>query len=348
MVTYSFLTRARVMKRMGVGALLIAAGWCSALFAVSDAAAQGWRQEPALGPTTLVSGFVPDPAEYHVTAGGGSDPVDVAGLGLVDAATGAVCTRAFVGRAPNFRLSFKAGTEFHFLRFYAQAHDGADLTLLISQPDASWRCNDDAYGLMPAVDVWSPTEGQYDVWVGTYDGSTGRPAVLYITELEQNFPGGGYEEPWEQSEAEENGEHPGAELSAEEIARMVAGLRALGAASRIQALLAEDGTALPGVFSNEVVEFQQYASGNEVHDPPLPLALGAPLPPPVVEVLGVAARATEWGARPHGEGVTICANAASPIEGLVHYETLCFEFMALSEGPSLTQFWYESELESAD
>jgi hypothetical protein len=135
---------------------------------------------------------MPDPAAYSLTAGGGRDPVNVASLGLYDQATGMPCGQAFITRSPDFRFFFTPGSSFNFLRMYVQTHNGADATLLVNQPDTSWRCNDDSFGtLMPSIDFSYPMSGQYDVWVGTYDASSHNPATFYITELDYNRPGGG-------------------------------------------------------------------------------------------------------------------------------------------------------------
>lgn len=160
------------------------------LLVSGSALAQDWRREPTFGATNLTSGFVPDPAAYPLTAGGGSDPVDVSALGLHDVSTGQPCGQSFITRSPDFRFYFTPGADFDFMRFYVVTQNGADATLLINQPDASWRCNDDSFGtLMPAVDFSYPQAGQYDIWVGTYDASSHNPATFYITELEQNNPG---------------------------------------------------------------------------------------------------------------------------------------------------------------
>ena len=42
------------------------------LLAMATVSAQDWRREPTFGATYLQSGFVPDPAAYPLTAGGGS------------------------------------------------------------------------------------------------------------------------------------------------------------------------------------------------------------------------------------------------------------------------------------
>ncbi|MBN1945275.1 MAG: hypothetical protein JW797_06330 [Bradymonadales bacterium] len=152
--------------------------------------AQNWRREPTFGATYLNSGFIPDPAEYPLTAGGGRDPVNVATLGLSDSLTGQYCGQAFITRAPDFRFYFEPSSRFSFLRFYVVTHNGADATLLVNQPDTTWRCNDDSFGtLMPSIDFVNPMPGQYDIWVGTYDASSNNPATFHVTELQQNNPG---------------------------------------------------------------------------------------------------------------------------------------------------------------
>ncbi len=149
-----------------------------------------WGRNPTFGTEALTSGFVPDPMEKRLTAGGGADGIEVNSLGISDAATGARCNAGFVTRSPDFRFNFTTGSNFAFLRFYVETQNGADAMLLINQPDGSWRCNDDSFdSLNPTIDFNSPMGGQYDVWVGTYDRSSGNPARLYITELESNRPG---------------------------------------------------------------------------------------------------------------------------------------------------------------
>ncbi|HEY8427989.1 MAG TPA: hypothetical protein VIL20_06420 [Sandaracinaceae bacterium] len=146
------------------------------------------------GGHTLRSGFVPDPWPFRLTAGGGRDAVNVADLGLVDAVTRQPCTRSFVTRRPDFHFTFEAGSSFRFVRFYVVTENGADATLLINQPDTTWRCNDDhghsnwGNPLMPSIDIRNPVSGRYDIWVGTYDASSRNPATLYVTELESNHP----------------------------------------------------------------------------------------------------------------------------------------------------------------
>lgn len=141
----------------------------------------------------LRTGFTPDPWGFNLTAGGGSNPIDLRSLGLTDSTTNDNCL-GFVTRRPDFRFYFEAGQRFPLARFYVITQNGADATLLVNQPDGSWRCNDDhhhqgwGHNLMPAIDFHNPQSGRYDVWVGTYDASSHNPATLYVTELDSNHP----------------------------------------------------------------------------------------------------------------------------------------------------------------
>ncbi len=146
-----------------------------------------WWQDPTFGAINLVSGFTPDPWPHSITAGGGHNPQNVSQLGYSDSVDGTRCV-GFVARSPDFRFNYTQGA-FPFLRFYVQTTNGADAMLLINDPYGNWRCNDDSHGtLMPSIDFRNPASGQYDVWIGTYDGSSYNPGNLYITELEGNHP----------------------------------------------------------------------------------------------------------------------------------------------------------------
>jgi hypothetical protein len=55
----------------------------------------------------------------------------------------------------------------------------ADTTLVINAPDGSWICADDVNGVNPAVSI--NAAGQYDVFVGSYDGGL-HAGTLEVTE----------------------------------------------------------------------------------------------------------------------------------------------------------------------
>jgi len=146
------------------------------------------------GGGALTTGFSPDPWGFHLTAGGGSDGIDVSTLGIRDETSCQPCSRSFVTRRPDFHFTFEAGQVFEMVRFYVVTDNAADATLLINTPNTAWRCNDDhghadwGNSLMPAIDFHSPPSGRYDIWVGTFDRSAHNPATLYVTEINGNHP----------------------------------------------------------------------------------------------------------------------------------------------------------------
>jgi hypothetical protein len=153
-----------------------------------------YNADSNFGGSELTSGFSPDPWEFPLTAGGGSDFIDVATLGLIDDFSSEPCGRAYVTRKPDFHFTFEAG-QYELVRFYVITENGADATLLINDPQGRWRCNDDHPEIegwgnerMPSIDFNSPVTGRYDIWVGTYDQSAHNPANLYVTEVDANHP----------------------------------------------------------------------------------------------------------------------------------------------------------------
>jgi hypothetical protein len=134
-------------------------------------AARGESQDPELkatyGQTKLVAGFEPDPFAKKLVAGG-------------EIKTNLGGVNAYVAKAPDFKLFYKAGD--FALTFYVESK--ADTTLLINLPDGKWIANDDTSpdNLNPMIKLTKPQSGRYDIWVGTFGKDTA-PAVLKITEL---------------------------------------------------------------------------------------------------------------------------------------------------------------------
>jgi hypothetical protein len=136
---------------------------------------------PGAGPNTqaparyatiaLQAGFMPDPHEIRLEAGG---ELDAGAARLGQGCTGWIdATRADVTltyTAGNFPLIFLAESQ-------------ADTTLVILAPDGRWLCNDDFQGLNPGVVIQRPASGEYRVWVGTFNRGRPVPAVLRITEI---------------------------------------------------------------------------------------------------------------------------------------------------------------------
>lgn len=130
--------------------------------------AQDFNRDPTFGTLNLRVGFEPDPRFVDVTAGGRINAERL----------GANCTGS-ISNSPDFRVNYTAGT----LPLYIFAQSRADTTLVVNLPDGTWICNDDFDGLNPGIVMNRPQSGQYDIWVGVFDGGSGIPARLGISEL---------------------------------------------------------------------------------------------------------------------------------------------------------------------
>lgn len=138
-----------------------------ALAVAGTATAQDASLTANFGEISLRSGFTPDPYRVAVTAGGNVD-----GSRLPGSCVGNI------SRAPDFELTYSAGG----LPLVFRTMSRSDTTLIINGPDGSWSCDDDSYGDGDAeVRFNRPQSGTYDVWVGTFGGSTAS-ATLLITE----------------------------------------------------------------------------------------------------------------------------------------------------------------------
>ena len=85
-----------------------------------------------------------------------------------------------IADAPDVRINYTAG-QFP-LSFTVRS--GSDTTLVVNDPSGAWYCDDDSAGnLDPRVLFTSPRSGQYDVWIGHYEGGSGVRAQLLVSEL---------------------------------------------------------------------------------------------------------------------------------------------------------------------
>lgn len=157
----------------------------AALFSAGIAFAQKAPDAPQRGPNltaparyetvTLTAGFMPDPREVRVQAGG---ELDAATLNLAPECVGFIdAERADV------TLNYTAGQYPLFISAVSQA----DTTLVIRGPGGNWICNDDMEGLNPGVVLRNPAAGEYRIWVGTLSRGPAQPAALRISEIP---PGG--------------------------------------------------------------------------------------------------------------------------------------------------------------
>tara|TARA_R110002073_G_scaffold1577_3_gene11020 strand:- start:2784 stop:3311 length:528 start_codon:yes stop_codon:yes gene_type:complete len=133
------------------------------------ASAQDYSLPPTYGSVSLNPGFLPDPHQAQVVAGGTIDAASISGecVGLI-------------ANAPDYRLQYGGGGS----QLYIGVTSSADTTIVVNAPDGSWYCNDDYNGLNPLVGGEQPDAGQYDIWVGTY-GSDTAAATIFITEYDQ-------------------------------------------------------------------------------------------------------------------------------------------------------------------
>lgn len=145
------------------------------LLATAPVIAQDRSLNPTFGIIDLEAGFPTDPNWVYLLAGGATE------MEYLDASSGESCAGYFAD-APDFRLVFAAGSGLP-LSITAESED--DTVLLVSGPDNAWYCNDDTYGLNPAVTFETPRSGVYNIWVGTYSQTDDEfpPTKLGFTEF---------------------------------------------------------------------------------------------------------------------------------------------------------------------
>ncbi|SDM80299.1 hypothetical protein SAMN04488568_1231 [Maricaulis salignorans] len=154
-------------KYMSIKTVLAASLAVAALTGV--AAAQDYSLPPTYGSVALNPGFLPDPHQAQVVAGG-----------TIDASSINNACVGLIANAPDYRLQYGGGGS----QLFIGVTSSVDTTLVVNGPDGSWYCNDDYNGLNPLVGGEMPDAGQYDIWVGTYGSSTA-PATIFITEYDQ-------------------------------------------------------------------------------------------------------------------------------------------------------------------
>ena len=147
--------------------------------APSSGAGLDYTLEPNFGSVSLSAGFMPDPQTVELVSGG---YVDVAAQGL-----GGECG-GYATSAPDFRIQWSGSSS--GLRIFFVADGGGDTTLIVNDANGAWHCNDDSPygGLDPLVDIPSPPQGQYDIWVGSFEAGEFVEGTLYITERDI-YPG---------------------------------------------------------------------------------------------------------------------------------------------------------------
>lgn len=170
-------------------AALAAAALAVVLFDHGSTTAQGRLQiggsQSNFGTQQLRGGFMPDPFRVNIRSGGS---MDTSRMSLSPGC------RGYVTAQPDYILMYNNAAS--FVRFYFRPNNGngprrgRDTTLVINDARGNWHCDDDGGGnFNPMVDISNPPSGQYDIWVGTYDGSGQYvDGQLHVTELRSNRP----------------------------------------------------------------------------------------------------------------------------------------------------------------
>ncbi|MBN1121174.1 MAG: serine/threonine protein kinase [Anaerolineae bacterium] len=136
---------------------------------------------PSFGSVDLARDFLPDPFSVGLISGG---PVNA---GYIDGCSG------YAAAPPDFRL-FWGGSDYPLHFFFVADDPNADTTLIISDANGIWHCNDDFWGYNPNIDLYTTRDGQIDIWVGSIYPDDNISGTLYITEMEigpDDVDGGG-------------------------------------------------------------------------------------------------------------------------------------------------------------
>ncbi|WP_375573529.1 hypothetical protein ABWH92_07425 [Ahrensia marina] len=135
----------------------------------AHAACPTWQGSPHFGTVNLTEGFLPDPWNRNVTAGGGND-VSNCGIGAW----------GWVATCPDYRIQYRTSGA-SALTFIIQSN--IDTVLLVNGPSGEWYFDDDGgVDLGAQLRIANAPAGQYDVWIGSYNRGSGIPATLQISE----------------------------------------------------------------------------------------------------------------------------------------------------------------------
>ncbi len=130
------------------------------------------------GDITLNGGFLPDPYQISVMAGG-----SISASSAISNANG-YCT-GYVTREPTLELRYNGGGDLHIY-----TAGSPDTVLAINAPDGTWHCNDDADGFDAGLSFPNGFSGVYDIYVGTFSQGS-QQTTLRISEISLGYGPGG-------------------------------------------------------------------------------------------------------------------------------------------------------------
>ena len=143
------------MKALIAAAALAFAG----LAPLAASACPDWQYAGVSNLGGLSGSYLYTPRHWNVVAGGNVDLGRCSAPGF-----------GYVISQPDFEFTFQNDQGYGRLEISVQAN--CDTVLLVNDANGNWHFNDDTNGLQPQVDVYGAPSGVYDVWVGTYGGST--------------------------------------------------------------------------------------------------------------------------------------------------------------------------------
>lgn len=76
----------------------------------------------------------------------------------------------YVISQPDFEFSIDGLQGYN--RLNIRVNGSCDTVLLVNDSSGQWWFSDDANGRDPAIDVYNPSNGTWDIWVGTYGPDT--------------------------------------------------------------------------------------------------------------------------------------------------------------------------------
>lgn len=127
------------------------------------------------GNASLSGGFLPDPFERSVTAGG-----SVAIQDQIGGQASGTC-RGYTTSEPTLELNYSGSSD-----LFIYTHGDADTTLAINGPDGRWHCSDDEIGTDAGIAFYGGQSGVYDIYVGTYSRGD-RQTMLRVSEIEMGY-----------------------------------------------------------------------------------------------------------------------------------------------------------------
>jgi len=149
---------------------LVTAG--ALLLMSTSAFAQNPGATPTYGDIRLAPGFLPDPYEIRLQAGGTIDAAEE----LHPDCPG------FIASAPDVNIHYQNTG----IPLYIYVESESDTTLIVQGPGDQWYCEDDTVDLNPVMVFRPPRSGRYSIWVGTYRDNGTERATLKISETGRN------------------------------------------------------------------------------------------------------------------------------------------------------------------